>query len=157
MEVLYRLWDSWEADAVVMDVDGNRFADPDKVHAIDFEGQWFNVAGPLNIDRCPQGKPLIVQAGQSPRGQAFAARHAEAVFCIQPEVAGMKRYYDSLKGQLAGHGRSTDSLKIFYAMQPIVGKQNPSHKQKPICTMRCWTRKPDSRLCLVTSALIFPR
>lgn len=105
-----------------MDVDGNRFADPDKVHAIDFAGQWFNVAGPLNIDRCPQGKPLIVQAGQSPRGQAFAARHAEAVFCIQPEVAGMKRYYDSLKGQLAGHGRSTDSLKIFYAMQPIVGE-----------------------------------
>jgi alkanesulfonate monooxygenase SsuD/methylene tetrahydromethanopterin reductase-like flavin-dependent oxidoreductase (luciferase family) len=105
-----------------MDVAGDRFADPAKVHAIDFAGKWYKVAGPLNVNRSPQGKPLIVQAGQSARGKAFAARHAEAVFSIQHEVAGMKRYFDSLKGQLAAFGRAPDDLKIFFGLQPIVGE-----------------------------------
>jgi len=122
MEVMYRLWDSWEEDAIVMDVEGDRFAEPSKVHSIDFAGKWFKVAGPLNVDRSPQGKPLIVQAGQSQRGQDFAARHAEAVFSIQHEVAGMKRYHDSLKGRMAQFGRSAEELKIFFGVQPIVGE-----------------------------------
>lgn len=122
MEVCYRLWESWEEDAVVMDAERNMFADPDKVHPINFEGRWFKVAGPLNINRSPQGKPLIVQAGQSGRGQEFAARHAEAVFSIQWEVAGMKRYYDSLKEKMRKYGRDPDSLKVFFGVQPIVGE-----------------------------------
>jgi alkanesulfonate monooxygenase SsuD/methylene tetrahydromethanopterin reductase-like flavin-dependent oxidoreductase (luciferase family) len=92
------------------------------VHPINFAGKWFKVAGPLNINRSPQGKPLIVQAGQSGRGQEFAARHAEAVFSIQWEVAGMKRYYDSLKGKMVKYGRNPDSLKVFFEVQPIVGE-----------------------------------
>ncbi len=130
MEVCYRLWDSWEEDAIVMDVAGDTFADPEKVHAIDFEGKWFKVAGPLNINRCPQGKPLIVQAGQSGRGQDFAARHAEAVFSIQREVGGMKRYYDSIKGKMASYGRATDSLKVFFGVQPIVGETEAIARDK---------------------------
>lgn len=130
MEVMYRLWDSWEEDAIVMDVEGDMFADPDKVHAIDFEGKWFKVAGPLNVNRCPQGKPLIVQAGQSKRGQAFAARHAEAVFSVQHEVDGMKRYYDSLKGRMAEHDRAPDTLKVFFGVQPIVGETEAIAKTK---------------------------
>lgn len=122
MEVCYQLWDSWDEDAIVMDVEGDMFADPAKVHAIDFEGEWYKVAGPLNVDRSPQGKPVIVQAGQSSRGQDFAARHAEAVFSIQYEVDGMKRYYDSLKGKMIKLGRDPDSLKVFYGVQPIVGE-----------------------------------
>lgn len=122
LEVCYQLWDSWEEDAVVMDVANNMFADPTKVHPTNFEGQWFSVAGPLNINCSPQGKPLIVQAGQSERGQEFAARHAEAVFSIQWEVAGMKRYYDSLKDKMLKQGRNPDSLKVFFGVQPIVGE-----------------------------------
>ncbi len=130
MEVMYRLWDSWDEDAIVMDVEGDMFADPDKVHPIDFNGEWFKVAGPLNVNRSPQGKPLIVQAGQSKRGQAFAARHAEVVFTIQHEVAGMKRYHDSVKAQLAQHGRSSSDLKIFYGIQPIVGETEAAAQAK---------------------------
>lgn len=122
MEVCCRLWDSWERDAIVMDAEHDVFADPEKVHSIDFEGKWFKVPGPLNVNRSPQGKPLIVQAGQSERGQEFAAKHAEAVFAIQWEVAGMKRFYDSLKGRMAKYGRKPESLKIFYGVQPIVGE-----------------------------------
>ena len=122
MEVCYRLWNSWEEDAIVMDVERGIFADPAKVHPINFEGKWFKVAGPLNVDRSPQGKPLIVQAGQSGRGQEFAARHAEAVFSIQWEIPGMKRYYDSLKRKMVKYGRNPDSLKVFFGVQPIVGE-----------------------------------
>ena len=122
MEVCYRLWDSWEEGAVVMDRERNMFADPDKVHAIDFEGEHFKVAGPLNIDRSPQGKPVIFQAGQSQRGQAFAARHADGVFAIQRDEAGMKRYYDSLKEKVVKAGRDPDAVKVMFGVQPIIGE-----------------------------------
>lgn len=122
MEVCYRLWDSWEPDAIVMDTERDMFADPTKVHPINFQGRWFSVTGPLNVNRSPQGYPLIVQAGQSERGQEFAAKHAEAVFSIQWEVGGMKRYYDSLKEKMMRYGRNPATLKVFFGVQPIVGE-----------------------------------
>jgi long-chain alkane monooxygenase len=122
MEVCYRLWDSWEEGAIVQDVNGDMFADPEKVHAINHEGEHFSCSGPLNIHRSPQGKPVIVQAGQSPRGIAFAAKHAEAVFSIQRDRAGMKQYYDMLKEAMLKCGRKPDSCKVFFGLQVITGK-----------------------------------
>lgn len=120
MDVCYKLWDSWDADAVVQDVENDTFADPSKVHEIDHDGKYYKSRGPLNVHRSPQGKPLIVQAGQSSRGIAFAAKHAEAVFTIQPFVSGMKKYYDSLKSKMVELGRDPSECKVFFAFQPIV-------------------------------------
>src|SRR5690606_3071131 len=80
MEVACKLWNSWQADALVRDPVAPLFADPAKVHSIDHDGTWFNVKGPLNVSRPPQGRPVFIQAGASPRGREFAARWADVVF-----------------------------------------------------------------------------
>jgi alkanesulfonate monooxygenase SsuD/methylene tetrahydromethanopterin reductase-like flavin-dependent oxidoreductase (luciferase family) len=77
VDVVCKLFDSWEPDAVVMDHETGTYADHTKVHPIHFEGQFFKVRGPLNTVRSPQGRPVFVQAGGSPLGRAFAARHAD--------------------------------------------------------------------------------
>src|ERR1700730_15501805 len=74
MEVAFKLWDSWQADALVLDRHQGRFADPTKVAYVNHSGEWFKSRGPLNVPRGPQGRPVIIQAGSSGRGIAFAAR-----------------------------------------------------------------------------------
>ena len=130
-EVCHRLWTSWEPDAVVMDAERDIFADPEKVHPINFVGKYFTCRGPLNIHRCPQGEPLFVQAGQSPTGVRFAAQRAECIFSIQTFVAGMKRAYDAYKETAVKEfGRDPDSMKIMFAMMPVVGEtEEIAHKK----------------------------
>jgi len=80
LEATTGLWDTWEDDALVLDRETPLFADPDKVHELDYEGAWFSVRGPLTVPRCPQGRPVLLQAGSSGRGREFAARWAELIF-----------------------------------------------------------------------------
>jgi alkanesulfonate monooxygenase SsuD/methylene tetrahydromethanopterin reductase-like flavin-dependent oxidoreductase (luciferase family) len=84
--VVRRLWDSWEDDFEVVDRASGVYSDPTKVHAIDHAGRFFKVRGPLNLPRSPQAYPLLVQAGSSPTGQAFAARHRPAVLLVTHDV-----------------------------------------------------------------------
>src|SRR5207244_12269023 len=88
---------SWEPDAVVMDHATGVFADPAKVHRIEHAGRFFKSRGPLNVVRSPQNGPAILQAGTSPKGRTFAARYADAIFAIQPNIAGAKAYYEDIK------------------------------------------------------------
>ena len=88
MEVVYRLFDAWEPDAVVKDRERGIYADWRKVHPIDFEGEYFRVRGPLNTVPSPQGRPTFVQAGGSSRGRAFAARHADSIIAPTSTLAG---------------------------------------------------------------------
>ena len=83
IEVVKGLWDSWETDAKVIDVETGRYLDTEKIHVLDYQGEHFSVRGPLNMSRCPQGQPVIFQAGSSTSGQAFAAKYADAVFTVQ--------------------------------------------------------------------------
>ena len=78
MELVYRLLDAWEPDAVMMDRERGIYADWRKVHPVHFEGEYFKCRGPLNTVPSPQRRPAFVQAGGSPRGRAFAARHADS-------------------------------------------------------------------------------
>src|SRR6185295_10550558 len=80
MTVIKGLWDSWAEDAVVDDRAGGRYAKADRIRPINHKGEHYQVAGPLNLPRTPQGRPVLVQAGSSDVGRRFAARHAEAVF-----------------------------------------------------------------------------
>jgi len=80
VEVVRRLWDSWEDDAEIRDVATGRFIDRDKLHYVDFEGRWFSVRGPSITPRPPQGQPVVAALAHVAPAYAFAARHADLVF-----------------------------------------------------------------------------
>ena len=98
------------------------YADHTKVHAIDFEGQFFKCRGPLNTVRSPQGKPVFVQAGGSPRGRAFAARHADSIIAVGNGVEGMKNYRDDVRRHAVAAGRNPDDIKVLFLVYPILGE-----------------------------------
>jgi FMN-dependent oxidoreductase (nitrilotriacetate monooxygenase family) len=120
MELCYRLWDSWDPDAAVMDPDTETFADPSKVHAIDFQGRYYRSRGPLSAVPGPQGRPVIVQAGASDRGQDFAAKHAEAILVNKETINEMKDFYAAFKARMRKFGRQPEECKIFFLCKPIV-------------------------------------
>ncbi|MFC4604200.1 LLM class flavin-dependent oxidoreductase [Rhodococcus kronopolitis] len=120
VEAAVALWDSWEDDAVVLDQDTGVFADPDKVHEIDHDGEHFRIRGPLNSPRSPQGRPLLVQAGSSESGKEFAARYAEAVFTAQRTLAQAQEFYRDLKARVTAHGRHPDELKVLPGIVPFI-------------------------------------
>lgn len=122
MEVVYRLFDAWEPDAVVRDREHAIYADWRKVHPIDFQGAYFKVRGPLNTVPSPQGRPTFVQAGGSPRGRAFAARHADSVITPTSTIAGAKAYRDDVREHAARFGRDPDDIKILFLVYPILGE-----------------------------------
>src|SRR6185312_6734727 len=82
MDVVMGHWNTWEDDALILDKETGRFADPAKVHRLDHTGTYFRSRGPFSVPRSPQGHPVLIQAGQSGRGRSFAARWAELVFVI---------------------------------------------------------------------------
>ena len=122
LEVVFKLWDSWDDDALVLDRETPLFADPKKVHYIDHKGEWFNVRGPLNVARPPQGYPVIIQAGASDRGRDFAAQWADVIFVSHDSLDSAQVFYRELKDRAKAHGRDPRSLKILPAATPLVGE-----------------------------------
>ena len=130
MEVCRKLWQSWDADAVLMDKANAIFADASKVRRIEHEGRFFKSRGPLNVVRSPQGGPAILQAGTSAKGRDFAARYADAIFAIQPRAEDAAAYYASIKGRMAELGRDPAECKILFGAQPIIGANEAEAKEK---------------------------
>lgn len=124
MEVCRKLWASWDDDAVVLDKANAIFADPSKVRRIEHVGKFFKSRGPLNVVPSPQNGPAILQAGTSPKGQAFAGKYADALFAIQPRKEDAKAYRDSIQTALADAGRAPDACAILFGAQPIVGESD---------------------------------
>ena len=120
VHVAIQLWDSWESTAIVLDPEQGVFADPDKVHTIDYAGDRFRVRGPLNSPRSPQGRPLLVQAGSSESGKDFAAEYAEAVFTAQRTLEEGQAFYRDLKSRLPKYGRSADELRVLPGLVPFI-------------------------------------
>ncbi|CAL1240375.1 LLM class flavin-dependent oxidoreductase [Candidatus Methylocalor cossyra] len=120
VDVVKKLWDSWEDDAFLRDKETGVYFDPDKVHRPNHAGKHFSVAGPLNAPRPPQGYPVIVQAGQSEPGKELAARTAEVIFTAQQTLEDAQAFYRDVKGRLAKYGRKPDELKIMPGVQPYV-------------------------------------
>jgi FMN-dependent oxidoreductase (nitrilotriacetate monooxygenase family) len=121
LDVTMKLWDSWDDDAVLADKTSGRFAAPGRIHAIDHEGEYYRVRGPLNVPRSPQGRPLLVQAGSSEDGKDFAARYAEAIFTAQQTIEDAQSFYADLKRRAEQLGRDPDSLKILPGIVPVLG------------------------------------
>ncbi|MEV5311924.1 MULTISPECIES: LLM class flavin-dependent oxidoreductase [unclassified Streptomyces] len=121
VDVVTRLWDSWEDEALIADQKSGLFADTDRIHPIDHEGRHFRVSGPLNTPRTPQGRPVYVQAGSSEDGRAFAARHAEAVFTAHQTLRSGQEFYADLKTRAAALGRDPDRLLVLPGISPFIG------------------------------------
>jgi FMN-dependent oxidoreductase (nitrilotriacetate monooxygenase family) len=120
MTVVKALWDSWSADAIVDDRLAGRYTKLGAITRIDHEGKYYRVAGPLNIPRCPQGRPVLVQAGSSETGRDFAARHSEAIFTAQMEKATAQEFYQDLKARVAACGRSVDQALVLPGLSPLI-------------------------------------
>lgn len=121
LELTGKLWDSWETDALVLDRERGIYADPDKVHYVDHQGRYFKSRGPLNIPASPQGRPVIMQAGSSARGKIFAARWAEVIFSLAPDVASMASFTASMRDAVADQGRPPEACRVLPAVMPFVG------------------------------------
>ena len=121
MQVVTALWDSWPDDAITDDRASGQYAKAEKIRAIDHAGTHYRVAGPLNIPRPPQGRPVFVQAGSSDTGRRFAARHAEAVFTAQMEKATAQEFYADLKSLVKAEGRAPDQALILPGLSPVIG------------------------------------
>src|SRR5215471_5182597 len=121
MAVVKALWDSWAVDAVIDDRTSGRYARGDRIRPINHKGAYYQVTGPLNLPRCPQGRPVLVQAGSSDTGRRFAARHAEAVFTAHLEKATAQLFYADLKSLVAAEGRAPDDVLIMPGLSPMIG------------------------------------
>ena len=118
MEVCYKLWNSIGEDAILADKEAGVFADPAKIERVEHDGEFFrcNTIGPV----LPSGqkRPVLFQAGSSGRGQQFALQHADVVFAIEPNLAGMKRYVTGLNASAETAGVKAPG--VTFGVQPIV-------------------------------------
>lgn len=121
MSVVNALWDSWAADAVLDGRASGQYARPDRIRPINYRGDFYQVAGPLNLPRCPQGRPVLVQAGSSDTGRRFAARHADAVFTAHVEKRTAQDFYADLKALAAAEGRNPDHVLVLPGLSPMIG------------------------------------
>jgi FMN-dependent oxidoreductase (nitrilotriacetate monooxygenase family) len=120
MEVVKALWDSWAADAVIDDRTAGIYARYERIRSINHRGDFYKVAGPLNMPRCPQGRPVLVQAGSSDTGRHFAARHADAVFTAHMAKATAQEFYADLKRLAVAEGRVAEQVLILPGLSPMI-------------------------------------
>jgi FMN-dependent oxidoreductase (nitrilotriacetate monooxygenase family) len=130
VDVVNKLWDSWDDDAFVRDRSTGLYFEPRGQHRVVHEGKFFKVDGALNIARSPQGHPVIIQAGASDTGLELAARTAEIVFASASAPQEAKKGYDALKGRLAKYGRDPDELKILAGLPVVIGESQQEAEDK---------------------------
>jgi alkanesulfonate monooxygenase len=120
VKVVLGLWDSWDDDAFVYDREGGLFFEPDKLHVLNHKSERYQIKGPLNVPRPPQGYPLLVQAGASDDGKELASQYAEAIFSPHLTFEAAKAYYDDVKSRMPKYGRNPDHVKILPGLSAIV-------------------------------------
>ena len=121
IEIVTKLWDSWEPGAITANRQTGVLIDPAKVHTIDYKGQYYSSRGPLNSGPSPQGRPVIAQAGGSARGRATAARYADTIVAQAKGIEAMKEYRADIRDRMAAEGRDPDSCKLLFLVSPILG------------------------------------
>jgi FMN-dependent oxidoreductase (nitrilotriacetate monooxygenase family) len=121
VRVAQGLWDSYEEDAFPRDRATRTFLDPARQHALNHSGDHFQVAGPLNISRSPQGQPVIFQAGDSEQGRDLGATIGEGIFTHAPNLAAGQAFYQDLKSRAARKGRDPDHIVVMPGAAVFVG------------------------------------
>ncbi|GAA4680870.1 NtaA/DmoA family FMN-dependent monooxygenase [Frondihabitans cladoniiphilus] len=130
VDAVTKLWGSFQQDAILADAESGYYADHTKVNPIHHEGEFYKTRGPLNLPAGPGGRPVICQAGSSPRGRDFAARTADVVLVIPNGVEGAKEYRADMRARAAAYGRDPDEIKIFPVVYPIIGETEREAQEK---------------------------
>ena len=151
VDVVCGLWDCWQPDAVVADKATGQYVDAAKVQPLNHKGRFFQVRGPINMARCPQGHPVIIQAGGSPSGLELAARTADVVFSVVQELGPAKAAYADLKGRMTKYGRAPEQLAVLPGVMPIVGETDAEARAK-LAQLQSWITATNAAT-LVTSRL----
>ncbi|MEC3949584.1 LLM class flavin-dependent oxidoreductase [Sphingobium sp. HWE2-09] len=128
LDVARGLWSSWEEGALVRDRATGQFLDADKLHRLDHRGEFFQVVGPLNLQRSPQGEPVIFQAGDSDQGRDLGAAIADAIFTHAPTIEQGQAFYADLKGRAVRQGRNPDEIVILPGFTVTVGDTDADAK-----------------------------
>jgi N-acetyl-S-(2-succino)cysteine monooxygenase len=121
VEVVTRLWESWDVGAVVCDQAKGVWADTDLIRPVDFHGRFFDVAGALTLPRSPQGRPAFAQAGSSGPGIELAGKTADMVFTAQPDIPSGRRFRESVREAARGHGRDPDDVIVLPGVAFVLG------------------------------------
>jgi FMN-dependent oxidoreductase (nitrilotriacetate monooxygenase family) len=145
VDVVRKLWRSWEPDAILEDARAGVFADHTKVRPIHHDGEFFKVRGPLNTAPLPE-EPVLVQAGASPRGKAFAGANADVAIALARGVDGMKAYRDSIRAEAAGAGRNPDDVKVLFVLKPTVTGSRAEAEELRAARRELTQRDIDSQL-----------
>jgi N-acetyl-S-(2-succino)cysteine monooxygenase len=130
VDVVKGLWDSWDDDAFIRDKASGIYFERDRFHFLEHKGDFFEVRGPLDTARPPQGCLPIITAGSSAESQDLAARIADMVYAGQPNIEAARSYYSSVKGRLARYGREAESLAILPGIMPFVGRTQHEAEDK---------------------------
>lgn len=138
VNVVRGLWDTWDDGAIVADKATGVYIDKSKIRPLGHKGKFFSVQGPLNIERCPQGHPVIIQAGGSVPGQELSARSADLVFSVvNGDKASAKSAYDGLKQRVVKHGRAPSEVAILPGVMPIIAETNEQAKDQ-LARLQSW-------------------
>lgn len=130
LEIATGLWDSWEDGALIHDREAGIFADPDKVHELNYKGRWLSSRGPLTVPRSPQGRPVLLQAGSSGRGRDFAARWAELIFTGDPGLEVAKKHYADQKERIGQEGNDPATVKMLPMAYTVVGESRTQAEER---------------------------
>jgi FMN-dependent oxidoreductase (nitrilotriacetate monooxygenase family) len=130
LETVFGLWDTWDDEALLLDPRRGIVVDPSRVHPLNHKGEHFEVRGPLNLPRPPQGYPVIAQAGSSNRGRDFAARWSELIFTPQPVLSAAQSFYSDIKTRASNQGRNPDDVKVLPGALILVGESEGIAREK---------------------------
>jgi FMN-dependent oxidoreductase (nitrilotriacetate monooxygenase family) len=130
MEACFALWDCWDADAMVLDRESGVFADTSKVRYANYHGRHVSTRGPMSIPHSPQGRPVILQAGSSPRGREFAARWAEMIFCSHATRQDAVAFRDDMRNRIEAAGRAPSDCAVLPSLSVVVGETDAIAREK---------------------------
>jgi len=133
VEVVRRLWDSWEDDAEIRDVATQRFIDRDKVHRVDFESRFFSVRGPSITPRSPQGQPVVTALAHARVPYELAARSADLVFVTPFDDADARRILGEVRDAETRVGREGEPLQVWADVVVVLdadGETGPARRAR---------------------------
>jgi len=129
LDVALALWDSWSDEAVIADRESGTWVDTSKVRPINHRGEFFDVAGPLQAPRSPQGRPVIFQSGSSNGGKELGARYADAIYTAQPIQRDAIAFRKTISDLAVSFGRPADAIRVIPGVLPIVGETDAEARE----------------------------